>query len=1277
MITDKEKTSLASESDVENGKRLLGFWARSDLPPHLIRTLNLYNLDVRIDETEGSYHLFSRDPKQHPRNMLPGFILAHTEARQKSLSMDLNTLAHALEFLHQPVRVATRHAISQKHETEIADIAKTIQDHEKLREIGNFPAKYDELNDARKRHKALRREVNALDHRKITHHALRFLTTASVDIPVVKAELSESDECHAEEENKRRDKNAWVLNNETGHSAHPMLFDTKNPPETHIKTIPGLFFDPSRGFVLTVHPHLLNTHALSGEHQSTLRDNLLSLLGLNHTSDIQTEREVILTPDQFSQLCSEIQSAENINALIENIKQEENSQARDRRIAEDCTALKQNPRFQQRVASSNISDDAERRRTLKYILQATTAFTSILSGAHMSRLLAHYHHFRRNEGWIEDTLADYVDMRSKIEELLDKEVITPEELQAFAHEYYELLSFTNISAESMKTAAGDQNNHSLSSRFLGISTAAASTGLAYLFTDTTPEIQGSPNNINLLNIAAYALMARSSFKTLDRALDAIASINTGSVRADRILEKLLPGRKDQDRDIRAEIYTKMDSIGAALQSISITGIEINEEHLPEHYQKTISIMRKSLGQDGSLIAQAMDAAMEGGGEFVDDIKNSLRDSRVTQISTAALASYMIWLSAKGDTSVTQAVSESLGNSADQTQFLDDLGFDSFLAQGPSEFEDAPRPPPTENPFSCHMDFGEVKNNTGEGTGVYDWYKHCVFGTLVGDQALAIVDGTEYVYRKVAGFTQGLFELSTHDNQGSLFTESARQAIKPITAYLMVVNWLQNITHAGLWNFSFKTGWDIGYEGYEESVSFLKPLGDFGRRILLAPAKAVSAVFSSLGISPAFLPEPAPSRSVHDSLYKLVADSNTFRDMGHFRTADIDDRSGIAHDLADISMKIGQFKHRKDVKFLSRDGATKLAHDAADIIGGIRVKFNLTDQNLAAAKDALDDLEIKLDHMAPKIGVGTPWYHAMIRYHLHGVRQALTSFEKNGNAIALKDSLEEHLSLLSGFQLREIGTADIFNALTGQEMQERAQRIAKREAGIAIGREQRLTARINNAMHLVGADEKKATFGSVAWAMISLGANHVWDKTMWSLRNAQRSANYITNRPILNYGTKAGIAVLLAADFMGLVPAESLPGEATKALGLGYAGAATGGSFLVFNSGEDILLIHTTAMTALITAGATSAIALHKGIAPGAMASAEALREKWSKADIITAVDAASMFSGRTVRLIGHEMAQHSERNAPRLQKALRLAGGCPPKSRYTIEREHTEPELAL
>lgn len=1183
-------------------KRHMGFWARSTLGVHLMETLDRYKLDVRTNETDGSYHLFSKNEELHPLDILPDYI-DHQDKTDKGIIVDLDDLQHALEFMHQPVRSAMCHAASLHHNERINQMLMEVN------ELG-----LGSIKDITKESQAASADINNRDHRVTAQSALRFLTTASVDIPIVKADHSDSDECHADEENKMRDKDAWALNYEAGHKDHAILFDVNDPPEDKIKTIPEFYFEPSRGFILNIHPNLLNEGTLEGKQQQALRDELFKFLEIKTSDQVQTQKEIVLTPNKVAEFCNHIHNSQDINNLISAVKLEENAQARNKRIAQGCAALKDDKVFKAATARTGM-ENADRRIALEHILEVTTALTPIIGGAYTNKLWGEFFPSLCEDSPFDDVISEYTDMKTKIAELLDQDIVTKEELESFAQEYYKTLAFTGLSAESMKRAAEDQNTKSIASYALGIGASAASTGLAYLFTNTG-------GDTNLLNVIAYGLMARSGFTTLDRALNGV-----------------LPNRKDKDQDMRMQIFGQMDNIGNIVQNMSVMGIQVEEEFLEDHHQETLSVMRKALRQDGSFGAQALNAAKESGGEFIDDIKNSFRDSQVTRLATIGTAGYLVYSSLQGDNTPAQIAADAL-SSAPLNSSLG-MGLEDFLSADAVELAQIPRP--EEINFSCHTDVKVTLR------GAIEAYKHCIFGTLVEDQASNIVSGTDYAIQnkiiemiandKVNAFMVDHFGVAINGNENSVFTEAARAAVKPVAGSLMVINFLQNITHAGLWSYSGKKGWDVGFNGYKESFSFINPLLDIGRRAVRAPFTAVSAALSHVGVNVPFLPEPP--KSVHDNLYRLLSQSDGMPHIKLFEFRELEDSQSISNDIADISMKLGGFKQ----------------------------KFTLRDENLNAAQNAVDTLDIKLRHVGQKIGVAKPWHQAMLRTHLDGLKNTLNNFENNGDALAFTKGLEKHLGMLSGFELRQTGSAEIFNALTGKDMDERTERVLSREANIAYGREERLAGRAESTMHLIGADDKQASIGSVAWAGVSILGNQAWDKTIIATRNAQRVSNYIGNRPVLNYGIKGGVTALIGADAIGILPENAAAEYLTSTLGTSFGAAATGGSFVIFNSGEDVLLVHTTMMSALITTGAVSAIALKKGIAPSAMASAEALREKWPALDIISGAEAIKEFTRKNVSMIGEKLHAKSLYLTPDLQDSFEDVVSIP-QSRYNTTNEN-------
>ncbi len=776
-------------------------------------------------------------------------------------------------------------------------------------------------------------------------------------------------------------------------------------------------------------------------------------------------------------------------------------------------------------------------------------------------------------------------------------------------EYHQLLAFTDKTAKSLGQATSDQNTKSLASRILGISASAAATGLAYLFTDTG-------GDTNLLNVVAYGLMTRSGFTTADRITGAIA-----------------PHRKDKDHDIRTQIHSKMNDIGHVIQNLSIGGIQTTEENLPEEYQETLSVMRKALDQDGSFLSQTLKAGKQSAGEFIDDIFVSLKTSRVTQATTAALATYLIWSSYQGDSSAADLSSEENTTASTEQIKTGHAELDALLEMNASAAADIPPPPEPESDYSCHTDFKFTPD------GLFEEYKHCIFGPLVEDQASNIVSGTEFVTQQkimphLDNITQKVFNIPIHANEESIFFESARDTIKPTADVLLVLNWLQNITHAFLGTYAAKKGWNVGFEGYNETFSFMNPLYDITHRTVHAPFRVASSVLSSFGINAPFLPEP--SIPVHEHLYRLVEPGKeSLHHIKPFRTKDLDDSPGIAANGAQVAIKLGGFKQQ----------------------------FNLTDHRLATTKTALNALDIKLKHMDEKIGVETPWQRAMMSFHLKGVQNAINDFEQTRDPITLKQNLKPHLGMLSGFELRQTGRAQIFNALTGQQMDVRTEKVLTREANIAYGKEKRFAGRMRSTAHLVGQDDKQATLGSLTWANISLAANHIADKTIGTLRNIQRGSNYIGNRPVLNYGLKISTAALIGADIVGVLPENEVAEYLTATLGGATGIAATSGSFVIFNSGEDIILIHTAMMATLISGGAVSALAIKNGIAPATAASAENIREKWNKLDMIKASQAAKECMRSTSGRIDENIRNASSKTASTMQRPANAFIHVP-KSRY-------------
>ena len=78
---------------------------------------------------------------------------------------------------------------------------------------------------------------------------------------------------------------------------------------------------------------------------------------------------------------------------------------------------------------------------------------------------------------------------------------------------------------------------------------------------------------------------------------------------------------------------------------------------------------------------------------------------------------------------------------------------------------------------------------------------------------------------------------------------------------------------------------------------------------------------------------------------------------------------------------------------------------------------------------------------------------------------------------------------------------------------------------------------------------------------------------------------------------------------GVLPETDIAEFSAAAAGTTAGALSTLAAFLVFNSGEDVALVHTAMVTGIITVTATGAIMYHKGITPGTMQIVEEIRER--------------------------------------------------------------------
>jgi len=225
MLSSSDAT-LDNQEQYQNATELpprrLGFKAIRALDSHLIQMLDQYNLEVHKLEDNENYFLFSTVPGKSAQDNLPSLIEVQ-HSLKNGVVLNLQNLKNALEFLHQPIRCSVQCAVEHERNQEIQAAFNNVSDGIWTPEI---------LGAELKTHL---KEIHKLEHRETVQSALRFLTTGSVQIPIITTAKKED---HSTTEDQMRNEKSWKLNEEFGHKNNSILFDVRHPPIEKTKTIP-------------------------------------------------------------------------------------------------------------------------------------------------------------------------------------------------------------------------------------------------------------------------------------------------------------------------------------------------------------------------------------------------------------------------------------------------------------------------------------------------------------------------------------------------------------------------------------------------------------------------------------------------------------------------------------------------------------------------------------------------------------------------------------------------------------------------------------------------------------------------------------------------------------------------------------------------------------------------------------------------------------------------------------------------------------------------------
>lgn len=492
--------------------------------------------------------------------------------------------------------------------------------------------------------------------------------------------------------------------------------------------------------------------------------------------------------------------------------------------------------------------------------------------------------------------------------------------------------------------------------------------------------------------------------------------------------------KDKELAQKAE---ELKNVALNIHHAGVSGVHFNADEMNEEYQEILEDVQSSLGIGPGMVKRFGKNIFEGGKEFLEETGYHFVESPLTAALAGALLVYLV-------------------SSRPEDSFIAANGKTYLYSQVPEEFWPRER-------SGSHMDF-----KYDDAVGTYRWVKHIVTDSVISGPVLKLMEWSlQNMYAAYEAVGLPTNRVNVFD---AGFTTGADYTGKKIVD----ANLLQDATHSGYWVVVSKLGLTDKMQGFGKIIKLAGPLVD--PMVVMHKEKPwilpIMAGGFALGAVNGYDAATADAANQMSDVISRTMSTGIATSIVTLPSALIPAKikpkkwrwkttEKIGHEILDdikIAQEVGEcVAQRLEVEQSLPEVIRRASLDMK--IGGVKEQFTIGARNLKPLLNALDKYEIALEHMAEEVGFAWSkqkkvrraddlmskeivtqdftWYQEFLVLKLRELRAALEGFQAGGNVEQLQAAMNDHVEDLIGAQLRKQEQADLYEALTGREISQKA------------------------------------------------------------------------------------------------------------------------------------------------------------------------------------------------------------------------------------------------
>lgn len=667
-----------------------------------------------------------------------------------------------------------------------------------------------------------------------------------------------------------------------------------------------------------------------------------------------------------------------------------------------------------------------------------------------------------------------------------------------------------------------------------------------------------------------------------------------------------------------------------IENTSITGIDGTMHALSGDHHAMLDMIEKSMGQGDSALKSF---AVEGGKSIINVFGESIAFGARNWKVFAPLTAGYVYVLANPDAQQWMMESYTHFNPPPAPQALPD-DFDVF-SQDVSLVADPNNTDPV-----CHLHITAV---------------HCAFNDFMKDMTTDTIGFIETSV-DMMGEKVGLSDITAGDRPGyyspaieSSFAKGARDAVQPVASTFLNVNLLQWAAHLSFYGALMTRGFKNGVSGgFASTKGFFGEVTNTGNVLIrekwpaitaalaTAPALAMNTDMNNAGIVYSTIAAFAAGYHMwnrkpqcHRQLMDLIDEKNP---QPQYKLPEHE--NSVYSDIASAALARENFAN-----------SIKESPYALSLSGTLKRKFTISAQNIAPLSQSLEKFDVLLSHLTEEIGAGHAQAHSHSHSHgdcSHGhthcahaykehedapyqrflqskvrvLRDALSSYAKDGDAQGLGDALEAHMVDLMGTQIRQTGSASLYHNLfnhVSTHKQKADLAHLTRHGNALFGEHMRAQSMLKSGQVIDMYKDRFPLAPERIKAEISLRTMSLWDDVVALSRGIQKTWHkspdlklHLKDQDIsarnITIATAASVVALMDMTEMSdaLLDGNSLEAfdAVSGTIGATMSTALFGATFAGYNLWDDIVWNDMIiGFGACLTSGVVANLAYKRGIVP--------------------------------------------------------------------------------